>query len=99
MSEGHRFVRACPDVVPVHQPMQLFAGKFDHVLLKQARPRKLLSALDHLRPKTEVVFIKPLFRMWLIDRENAVSNPLSWGGQTARAPRTVGPLHFEATLC
>jgi len=69
--------------------MQLFAGELDYLLLKQARPGELLPALDDLAPQTEVVFIKPLFRMWLIDRENTVLNPLSWDGlsvKTAHAP-------------
>jgi hypothetical protein len=58
--------------------MQLFAGEFDHVILEQARPCKLFPALDYLGPKTEDVFIKPLFRMSLIDRENIVLSSLSW---------------------
>ena len=98
MSERDRRMRARPHIIPIHQPMQLFAGELDHALLKQARPRELLPTLDQFMPYREVVFIKPLFRMWLIDRENTVSNPLSWGG-TARAPQTFGRLHFEETFC
>lgn len=78
--EGHCLVRTCPHVIAVHQPMELFAGELDHLLLKQARPCELLPALDDLAPQTEVVFIKPLFRMSLIDRENTVWTLLSWGG-------------------
>src|ERR1700732_2946319 len=57
MRERHRFVRARPNVVSVHQPMQLFAAQLDHVLLEQARPCKLLSALDDLAPQTESIDI------------------------------------------
>jgi hypothetical protein len=55
----------------------LLTGHLDHVLLEQTRPVELLPALNHLVIKTEVVFIKPLFRMSLIDRENTVLSLLS----------------------
>jgi hypothetical protein len=72
-------MRLCPDVIAIQQPIQLLRGEAYHFLLQHPRPVILLCTLNALAPKREVVFIKPLFRMSLIDRENTVWNALSWG--------------------
>ena len=79
-------MRLRPAVIAIEQPVELFDGQRHHLLLQHPRPVILLRALDLFPPQTEDVFIKPLFRMSLIDRENTVLSLLSWGAPAWRAP-------------
>lgn len=67
-----------PHIEPVQQRVQGPSVDHHRVTGNRTRPDELLL-FQALAPQTEVVFIKPLYRMWLIDRENTVSNFLSWG--------------------
>lgn len=68
-----------PHIVTIEQPLELLRAQRDRLRIEVARPGKLLPAFNHFVPDNEMVFIKPLFRMSLIDRENAVGSLLSWG--------------------
>jgi hypothetical protein len=75
----------CAHIKAIEQLIELPAAHRHRVAFGHPRPDKTLS-LEALRPQHEVVFIKPLFRMSLIDRENTVWNALSWGVPPQNAP-------------
>jgi hypothetical protein len=80
MRKIKRFMRLhFPHIVSLQEPLQLLCRDRDGFVLKMPGPREPLLAFDHLVPNNEDVFIKPLFRMSLIDRESPVSSLLSWG--------------------
>ena len=66
-----------PHIVALQQPLQLLNGERDGLLLQMPWPRIACLALNDFVPDGEDVFIKPLFRMSLIDRENTVLSLLS----------------------
>jgi hypothetical protein len=79
-------MRLRPDVIAIQQPVELLHSQLHDFLLQQSWPVIFLMAFNFLPPQGEVVFIKPLFRMSLIDRENTVLSLLSRGASAWRAP-------------
>jgi hypothetical protein len=83
----HRWQSAdAREVYAVKQQRQFLLRDLDRHGIARWPP--ISAFLQPLVPNREVVFIKPLFRMLLIDRENTVWNALSWGvpAQNAAAP-------------
>ena len=90
-----------PNIVAIEQPLELLRSDRDRFILQMPRPGKTLLALDHFVPNNEVVFIKPLLAMCLIDQESPARSLLSRGGSDCIAVvrRTAKRFRSSDSVC